>query len=104
MILKEFSTYLQQRKNEITSGKTTATKILCDWIRFVIAKNPKTHIDKIIQTEILLCENIYGDFFITAKSESGRTLVKALYNYSLSYEHYIMQKWLENKTSDDFKK
>ncbi len=104
MILKEFSTYIQSRKDEITLGKTTATKILCDWIRLVIKKNPKGHVDKIIHTEILLAENKYGDFLITAKSESGRTLIKALYNFALSYEHYILQKWLDDKTPDDFKK
>lgn len=104
MILKEFSTYIQCRKDEIITGKTTATKILCDWIRLVIKKNPKGHVDKIIHTEIVLAENKYGDFLITAKSESGRTLVKALYNFALSYEHYILQKWLDDKTPDDFKK
>ena len=104
MILKEFSTYIQSRKNEIIEGKTTATKILCDWIKLVITKNPKGHVDKIVHTEIMLAENKSGDFFITAKSESGRTLVKALYNFSLSYEHYVMQKWLDDKRADDFKK
>ncbi len=104
MILKEFSTYIQSRKDEIIDGKTTATRILCDWIRFVITKNPKGHVDKIVHTEILLAENKAGDFFITAKSESGRTLVKALYNFALSYEHYIMQKWLTDKNPEDFKK
>ena len=103
MILKEFSTYIQSRKEEILIGKTTATKILCDWIKLVIKKNPKGHVDKIIHTEILLAENKAGDFFITAKSESGRTLVKALYNFALSYEHYIMQKWLDDKNPHDFK-
>ena len=104
MILKEFSKYIQSRKDEIIDGKTTATRILCDWIRFVITKNPKGHVDKIVHTEILLAENKAGDFFITAKSESGRTLVKALYNFALSYEHYIMQKWLTDKNPEDFKK
>lgn len=104
MILKEFSTYIQSRKNEIIEGKTTATKILCDWIKLVITKNPKGHVDKIVHTEIMLAENKTGDFFITAKSESGRSLVKALYNFALSYEHYVMQKWLDDKRADDFKK
>ncbi len=104
MILKEFSTYIQSRQEEIKSGKTTAVKILCDWIRLVISKNPKGHVDKIVQTEILLAENKCGDFFITAKSESGRTLVNALYNFALSYEHFVMQKWLGDKNPHDFKK
>lgn len=103
MILKEFSTYLQSRKDDIINGKSSATKILCDWIRLVITKNPKGHVDKIVQTEIFLAENTTGDFLITAKSESGRTLVNALYNFALSYEHYILQKWLDDKKPDDFR-
>lgn len=104
MILREFAAYIQGRKDDITSGNSTAIKILCDWIKLVIQKNPKGHADKIVHTEILLAENKNGDFFITAKSESGRALVKALYNFALSYEHYIMQKWLDDKNPDDFKK
>lgn len=102
MILNEFSKYIQSKNEDITSGKTTGTKILCDWIKIVINKNPKNHVDKIVHKEIMLAENKSGDFLIVGKSESGRTLVNALYNYALSYEHYIMSKWLENKKPQDF--
>ena len=102
MILNEFSKYIQSKNEEITSGKSTGTKILCDWIKIVINKNPKNHVDKIVHKEIMLAENKSGDFLIVGKSESGRILVNALYNYALSYEHYIMSKWLENKKPQDF--
>lgn len=102
MILNEFSKYIQSKNEDITSSKATGTKILCDWIKIVINKNPKNHVDKIVHKEIMLAENKSGDFLIVGKSESGRTLVNALYNYALSYEHYIMSKWLENKKPDDF--
>ena len=102
MILNEFSKYIQSKNEDITSGKSTGTKILCDWIKIVINKNPKNHVDKIVHKEIMLAENKSGDFLIVGKSESGRTLVNALYNYALSYEHYIMSKWLENKKPQDF--
>ena len=102
MILNEFSKYIQSKNEDITSGKATGTKILCDWIKIVINKNPKNHVDKIVHKEIMLAENKSGDFLIVGKSESGRTLVNALYNYAVSYEHYIMSKWLENKKPDDF--
>lgn len=102
MILNEFSKYIQSKNEDITSGKSTGTKILCDWIKIVINKNPKNHVDKIVHKEIMLAENKSGDFLIVGKSESGRTLVNALYNYTLSYEHYIMSKWLENKKPQDF--
>lgn len=102
MILNEFSKYIQSRNNDITSGTSTGTKILCDWIKLVIYKNPKNNVDKIVHKEIMLAENKSGDFFIIGKSESGRILVNALYNYALSYEHYIMSKWLEDKKTQDF--
>ena len=103
MILNAFSTFLKDNNHEIINGNTTAIKLLCKWIRMVIAQNPKNNVDKIVQTEITLAENEYGDFLIVGKSESGRILVNALYNYAMSYEHYIMQKWLDDKNPNDFK-
>ena len=103
MIIREFSKYLHTKNDYIKSGKVSATKLLCDWIKFVINKNPKNHADKIVHAEITLAENKSGDFLIVGKSESGRILVNALYNFALSYEHYIMQKWLEERKPDDFK-
>lgn len=104
MILKEFALYLQSKNQEIMSGKTTCTKLLCEWIRIVIKKNPKNNVDKIVHKEITLAENKNGDFLIVGKSSSGRVLVKALYNFSQSYENYIMQKWLQDKQPKDFEK
>ncbi len=104
MILNEFSKYIQTKDSEILNNKTSATKVLCEWIKIVINKNPKSHVDKIIHKEIMLAENKSGDFLIVGKSESGRVLVNALYNYALSYEHYIMSKWLGDKTPKDFEK
>lgn len=102
MILQEFSKYLQSRNDDIISSKSTGTKILCDWIKLVIYKNPKNNVDKIVHKEIMLADNKSGDFLIVGKSESGRVLVNALYNYTLSYEHYIMNRWLEDKKPQDF--
>lgn len=102
MILKEFSKYIQANNESLTSNQTTATKLLCDWIKLVINKNPKNHVDKIVHREIMLAENKAGDFFIIGKSESGRVLVNALYNFALSYEHYILSKWLQDKHPKDF--
>ncbi len=104
MILREFSKYLQERNKDITENKTTTTKLLCEWIKLVINKNPKNHVDKIVHKEIMLAENKAGDFFIVGKSESGRVLVNALYNFALSYEHYVMSKWLIDKRPEDFDK
>lgn len=104
MILNEFSKYIQSRNADITENKATGTKILCDWIELVINKNPKNHVDKVVHKEIMLAKNKSGDFVIVGKSESGRVLVNALYNYALSYEQYILNKWLEDKKAGDFTK
>ncbi len=102
MILKEFSKYLQQYNDEITTNKTSATKLLCEWIKYVINKNPKKHADKIVHKEIMLAQNTQGEFLIVGKSESGRVLVNALYKFALSYENFLMSRWLENKKPSDF--
>lgn len=104
MILNEFSKYIQSRNADIIENKATGTKILCDWIELVINKNQKNHVDKIVHKEIMLAKNKSGDFVIVGKSESGRVLVNALYNYALSYEQYILNKWLEDKKAGDFTK
>ncbi len=104
MILSEFSKYTQSRNEDIVSNKATGTKILCDWIELVNNKNPKNNVDKIVHKEIMLAKNKSNDFLIVGKSESGRVLVNALYNYALSYEHYILNKWLTDKNATDFNK
>lgn len=104
MILKEFSKYIQTKNEDIIDKNTSASKILCDWIKLVINKNPKGHVDKIVHKEIMLAQNKIGDYLIVAKSESGRTLLNALYNYAQSYEHYILSKWLIDKKPKDFNK
>lgn len=102
MILKEFSKYLQQYNEEITQSKASATKLLCEWIKIVINKNPKNNAEKIVHKEIMFAENKSGDFIILGKSDSGRILVNALYNFALSYENFLMSRWLENKKPHDF--
>ena len=102
MILKEFSKYLQQYNEEITQSKTSATKLLCEWIKIVINKNPKNNAEKIVHKEIMFAENKSGYFIILGKSDSGRILVNALYNFALSYENFLMSRWLENKKPHDF--
>lgn len=104
MILSEFAKYLQQFNDEITQNKTSATKKLCEWIKLVINKNPKNHVDKIVHKEIMLAENATGDFLIVGKSESGRILVDTLNKFALSYENFLMSRWLEDKKSSDFRK
>jgi len=92
MILNAFSEYIQTKNQDIITNKSTAINILSDWIIKIISKKPKTKVEKIIHTEITLTKNKYNEFLIIGKSESGRVLINALYNYALSYEHYVLAK------------
>lgn len=102
MILKEFAKYLHNNENAIVSNETTTTKLLCSWIKTILRKHPKTNVEKIIHTEIMLAENKSGDFLIVGKSESGRSLVKSLSNFAESYETCLIARWLETRKPDDF--
>lgn len=102
MILSEFAKFLQQKDEEIIKNKTTLS-LLTVWILSVLQKEPKTNTEKIIHKEIDFYKNEAGDFFLVAKSKSGRKLTQSLYNYALSYEQHLMRKWLEERKPDDFK-
>lgn len=101
MILKEFSKYLQENEQEIVENKS-CTRLLSVWIKSILEKKPKTNVEKIIHAEITLAKNEVGDYLLVAKSESGRTLTNALYNFALSYEQHVMKKWLKDKQPIDF--
>ena len=102
MILTAFSKYLQAHKEEIIKNKS-CTKLLFQWIKDILARTPKTHVEKIIHTEIAIATNKVGDCLLIAKSKSGRTLTQSLYNFALSYEHYLLNQWLLDKKATDFK-
>lgn len=92
MILQEFSKYIQTKNDEIISNKSTAVNLLSEWIQQIMSKNPQTNVEKIIHSELTLAKNKYNEYLIIGKSESGRVLMNALYNYALSYEHYVLAK------------
>ena len=92
MILDKFAKYIQTKDEDIISNKSTAVNILSEWIIKIMSKKPRSHVEKIIHSEITEAKNSYNEFLIIGKSESGRVLINALYNYALSYEHYVLAK------------
>ena len=101
MILSEFSKVLQDHEQDIVKGKSSLD-FLMEWIKNILSKRPKTNVEKIIHTEIALCENKTGDFLLVAKSDSGRVLTKTLYEFCESFDRHVMRKWLQNKQATDF--
>ena len=98
MILKEFSEYLK------TNTKESSVKLLYRWLRDKLEELPKTNADRIIKAELYSAKNGYGDFMIIAKRESGRKLIKALYNFALSFEHQKIARDIHNLKPQNFKK
>ncbi len=96
MILKEFSQYLQSNLDK------SSILLLNEWIKQKILTPASTNIDKIIQTELYIAKNKYNDTLIVAKDESGRKLLNALYNFSLSFEHQKIARWIHDKKASDF--
>ena len=96
MILKEFSKYLQENKDK------NSMNLLNEWIIEHITKPSLNKVDNILKAELYYAKNNNGKTLIIAKSETGRTLLNALYNFSLSFEQYKLAKFLHDKKSNDF--
>ena len=102
MILAEFSKFLHSKEADIIEKKS-CTSLLALWVKSKLEKTPKTNVERIIHNEISLAKNNIGDYLLVAKSDSGRVLTNALYNFALSYEQHVMKKWLIDKKPSDFK-
>ena len=97
MILKEFSKYLKENSGE------NSVKLLNEWIIDRLKKPSLNKVDNILKTELYYLKNNNNKTLIIAKSDTGRTLINALYNFALSFEQYKLAKFLHDKKSTDFK-
>jgi|GEM_PF-6227295 len=98
MILKEFSKYLQEH-----SGENPAV-LLNEWIIERLKRPSLDKIDIILKTELYYAENSSKNTLVIAKSETGRTLLHALYNFAISFENYKSAKFLHDKKASFIKK
>ena len=97
MILKEFSKYLQENKYK------SSVILLNEWIIQRLETPSLNKVDIILKTELYLAKNNNNKTLVIAKSETGRTLLNALYNFALSFEQHKLAKFLHDKKSNDFK-
>lgn len=96
MILKEFSKYLQKNKEK------NSVNLLNEWLIERLTRPSLDKVDIILKTELYFAKNNNDKTLIIAKSETGRNLLNALYNFSLSFEQYKFAKFLHDKKSNDF--
>ncbi len=97
MILKEFSKYLRENTDK------NSVELLNEWILERINRPSLDKVDNILKAELYYAKNNNNRTLIIAKSDSGRTLINALYNFALSFEQYKLAKFLHEKKSTDFK-
>ena len=98
MILKEFSKYLQENKDK------NSVSLLNKWIIDRLEKPSLNKVDNILKTELYYLKNNNNKTLVIAKSDTGRTLLNALYNFALSFEQYKLAKFLHDKKPSDFNK
>ena len=101
MILSECSKFLRKHESDIANGKP-AIGFLTEWVKNILEHPPKNNVQRVLHAEIALCENNCEDFLLVAKSESGRVLMHALFEYAKSFEREVMRKWLKDKSASDF--
>ena len=99
MIIKDFSEYLLKNYN----GEKKTVELLSVWIKEKIETPPKTLVDKVIQKEIYLAKNKKGEFFLIGKSDSGRILINALFNFALSFEQQDYARKIHKLKSSNIK-
>ncbi len=97
MILKAFSEYMQQINADIP-----AVVLLSAWLREKLQKPPQNNVERILHHEISLFKSRKGFFLMVARSDSGRNLIEALYEFALSYENHRFSKWVHKVKASDF--
>lgn len=85
MLVEEFAHYLNTNKSTHCNPSIVA---LTHWLRLKLESQCVNNIDNILHREIYLATNNLGCFFFIAKSESGRVLLNALYNFCEYYDNY----------------
>lgn len=98
MILKKFSKYLQKNKEK------NSVNLLNEWLIERLTSPSLDKVDIILKTELYFAKNNNDKTLIIAKSETGRNLLNALYNFSLSFEQYKLAKFLHEQKSMNIKK
>jgi len=98
MIIKAFSEYIKPFNSEIPS-----LLLLTRWLKEKLSKNPENNIERIIHNEIGILKNKRGVFLLIGKTKSGKVLLEALNEFSLSYDQHKFSKWIHNVKASDFK-
>jgi len=101
MILEAFSEVLHRERQR--TGQQ-ALDILQRWLLSILSEAvPADNIERVIHAEIALAD-LTGQPVFLSKSGSGEILLKSLYTYCDSYEHWQFRRWLHNLNATAFER
>ena len=109
MILEAFARHLQS-----ADPAMPATEILASWLYERLTNPAKDTIDKVLHTELSIqavshsSKNMFKsplpNHVFIANSDSGKRLLKALYEYAHSWEQQKWSRWIHGVKASDFNK
>lgn len=111
MILEAFAKYLHDAEASLP-----ASSVLARWLWERLTLPPECSVDKVLRAEIQVeiaqaRRKRVGrppdapdtpNFVFSASSESGKRLLKSLYEYAMSYEQQKWARWVHRVKASDF--
>lgn len=111
MILEAFAEYLHA-----ADPKLPATDVLAQWLKERLSSPPVTNVDRVLHCEICVSgkksrtrskvQSVDGqdksELVFKGSSESGKRLLKSLYEYCQSYDQQKWARFVHNVKASDF--
>jgi hypothetical protein len=110
VILEAFSRYLQAADPSVP-----ATRVLVRWLWERLSIPAQTNVDRVLRHEIAIDWQavdvsrhetnhltVEPRFAFVTSTESGRRLLKSLYEYAMSYEQQKWSRWVHCVKASDF--
>ena len=113
LILEAFAEFLHA-----ADPRMPATDVLAQWLWKRLSAPPLTNVDRVLHCEMAICQaadskkgtiplDVHGDkkavtYVFRGTSDSGKRLLRSLYEYCQSYDQQRWARWVHNLKASDF--
>lgn len=113
LILEAFAEYLHG-----ADPRMPATDVLAQWLWKRLSAPPITNVDRVLHCEMAICQvpeskkgavslDMIGEkkavtYVFRGTSDSGKRLLRSLYEYCQSYDQQRWARWVHNLKASDF--
>ena len=113
MILEAFAEFLHA-----ADPRMSATDVLAQWLWQRLSAPPTTNVDRVLHCEMAICQAATGKkgaipadieggkktvtYVFRGTSDSGKRLLRSLYEYCQSYDQQRWARWVHNLKASDF--